>query len=253
MAIPGVASGLDSLVLLLAALAGGVVRGFTGFGFAMVFVPTASMTVGPAMAVSLIWLIDAPFAFPLAFKSFPRANWREVAPLLIGSAAALPVGALLLTTLDRDVARWMIAISIAAALSALVAGWRYRSTPGAPLSISVGALSGLYSGLAQLGGMPLAIFWLGSQTGDARSTRDNMQVFFALTTVLSGVVFAFSGVLRAEHVWTALPLIAAYGVGVLIGVKSFGFATERSFRRIAYAIIAISVVIALPALDPWLR
>lgn len=253
MLVPGLSSTGDSAALLLAAFVGGVVRGFTGFGFGMVFVPAASMLVGPSTAVALIWLIDAPFAFPLALRSFPRANWREVAPLLIGSVAALPVGVLLLTTLDRDVARWLIAGSVALALAALVAGWRYRTTPGAGLSLSVGAMSGLYSGLAQLGGMPLAILWLGSQTGDARGTRDNMLVFFALTTIVSGAVFVASGVMRAEHGWTALPLIAAYGVGVLIGVRSFGLATEQSFRRIAYGVIALSVVVALPAFDSWLR
>ncbi len=48
--------------LFLAALVGGLVRGFTGFGFAMVFVPVAAAAVGPAAAVGLIWVVDAPFS-----------------------------------------------------------------------------------------------------------------------------------------------------------------------------------------------
>lgn len=253
LSLPGVADPAAAILLLIAAFAGGVVRGFTGFGFAMVFVPVASMAVGPAPAVALIWLIDAPFAFPLAVRSFPRATWREVLPLLVGSVAAMPLGVFLLTQLDRNVARWLIALSISAALAALISGWRYKTEPSRHLSLSVGAMSGLYSGLAQLGGMPLAIFWLGSQINNALRTRDNLQVFFALTTLISGAIFAWSGVLKFDYVWTAVPLIVAYGVGLAIGVKSFHLASEQTFRRVAYSVIGVSVALALPLFDQWLK
>ena len=39
--------------LFVATLVGGLVRGFTGFGFAMVFVPVAAAAVGPAAAVGV--------------------------------------------------------------------------------------------------------------------------------------------------------------------------------------------------------
>ena len=89
--LPGVANAADLAILLIAALAGGLVRGFTGFGFGMVFMPAASMTIGPANAVALMWLLDAPFAFPLALRSFRRAAWAEVLPLLIGATVAMPL------------------------------------------------------------------------------------------------------------------------------------------------------------------
>jgi uncharacterized membrane protein YfcA len=250
MGLPGVPDPTAAALLLIAAIAGGLVRGFTGFGFAMIFVPVASLAVGPVAAVAFIWFMDAPYAFPLAARSFRRASWREVAPLLAGSVAAMPLGVWLLTRIDRDVVRWIVAASIIAALGALMSGWRYRGQPGVRLSLSVGGLSGLYGGLAQLSGMPLAIFWLGSQTNDARLTRDNLQVYFAVMTIVSGVVFAAAGVLKIEQIWTAAPLALAYGIGLGIGVVSFGYATEQTFRRIAYAVIAVSVLVALPLFDP---
>lgn len=41
-------------VLIVATFLGGLVRGFTGFGFAMVFMPLASVVVGPVAALGLI-------------------------------------------------------------------------------------------------------------------------------------------------------------------------------------------------------
>ena len=65
---PGVTA--DGIAILVGAtLLGGLVRGFTGFGFAMVFMPLASIVIGPVAAVGLIWVIDLPFALPLAARS----------------------------------------------------------------------------------------------------------------------------------------------------------------------------------------
>ncbi len=238
--------------LACAALLGGLVRGFTGFGFAMVFVPLASMLVGPVAAVGLIWVIDAPFALPLAARSVRRADWREVLPLFFGALLTLPVGVWLLTHLDRLTTRWVIAIAIMAALAALVSGWRYVGKPSHRFSFGVGTISGLSSGLASLGGMPLAIFWLGAQDKSARNTRDNLQTYFALTTFTSGIVLALSGVLTLDRLALGLLLCLPYGLGLMAGIKGFSLASEASFRRIAYAVIGLSVVIALPLWDGWL-
>lgn len=232
--------------LLAAALAGGLVRGFTGFGFAMVFVPVAAAAIGPAAAVGLIWLVDAPFALWLGGLSARRAVWREVLPLLAGASALLPAGVWLLTRLDPALARWLAAGAILAALAALMTGWRYRGRPSLALSVAVGGASGLASGFAALGGMPLAVFWLASQTADAAQVRHNLMAYFGLSTLVSGVVFAGGGVLTAERAALALPLLVPYGLGLLAGSRGFRAASDRMFRRIAYAVILAAVCLALP-------
>jgi uncharacterized membrane protein YfcA len=240
-------------VLTGAALLGGLVRGFTGFGFAMVFVPLAMIVVGPAAAVGMVWTVDLPYALPLAVRAARRAAWREVAPLLVGATAFLPLGAWLLTRLDPLVTRWLIAIAVLLALAALVSGWRYAGRPSVALSLGVGGISGVASGLAALSGMPLAVFWLGSQDSDAAQVRANLMAFFGVSSVVSGVVFAAAGVLTVELVTRALLLVLPYGAGVWLGSWAFGRASEAMFRLIAYLIIATAAVLAVPALDPWLR
>jgi hypothetical protein len=44
-----------------------------------------------------------------------------------------------------------------------------------------------------------------------------------------------------------------YAVGVWSGVSLFGRASEEVFRAICYGLIAVAVVIGLPALDGVLR
>jgi uncharacterized protein len=252
-ALPGTESASAEAVLLFAALVAGLVRGFTGFGSAMVFVPLAVLVVSPAAAVGLVWALDAPYALPLAAGSLRRAEWREVVPLLIGATALLPAGAWLLTHLDPRLTRWIVAVVVLAAVAALASGWRYRTRPSRALSLGVGGISGLSGGVAGLSGLPLAIFWLGSQRNDAAQTRHNLMAYFGLSTIVMGFVFAWQGVLTLPVVGQALLLILPYGAGIWIGAHGFRRASEPLFRAIAYIVIAAAAVLAMPLFDGWLR
>ncbi|MGL4242060.1 MAG: TSUP family transporter [Beijerinckiaceae bacterium] len=236
--------------LFAAALLGGLVRGFTGFGFAMVFVPIATVAAGPTMAAALIWLVDIPFAWRLAVSSFHRCAWREILPMIGAAMAAAPIGVWLLVHADPTTARWIVALSILAATAALASGWRYRGAPGLPLSLGVGGMAGTASGLAQLGGMPVAIFWLAAQTSNARQVRDNLNGFFAVLPVATGLLYWWQGMLTSQTFWMALPLCVPYGLALLVGSRLFHLASERTFRMAAYVVITMAALIALPLLDP---
>lgn len=240
------------VTLLFATFLGGLVRGFTGFGFAMVFMPLASVVLGPVAAIGLIWLIDMPFALPLAARSAKRAEWREVIPLLVAATLTLPLGLALLIWLDQTTMRWLLAVLVLSTVALLASGWRYHGQPGIPLSLGVGALSGLCNGLASIGGMPLAVFWLGAQRNDRHKTRANMQTYFGLGTIVSGTILWIKGILGAAGLLMALPLFLIYGAGLWIGTHAFGLASEQTFRRIAYLTIFASAIAGLPLWDAWL-
>jgi uncharacterized membrane protein YfcA len=120
-------------------------------------------------------------------------------------------------------------------------------------SLGVGGLSGLTGGLASVGGIPLAILWLSSQRTGALQMRHNLVTFFAASTIISGTVLAWNGVITSAVIRQALILMIPYGLGLAVGTRGFHRASDITFRRIAYAIIAVSAILALPALDPWLR
>jgi uncharacterized protein len=248
-AILGFANAATLMILAAGALLGGLVRGFTGFGFAMVFVPLATVAVGPVMAVALIFLMDLPFALVLAGQSMRRTEWREVIPLIAGATLLFPVGVWALTALDPKLVRWVVALAILLAVAVMATGWRYRGAPGVPLSLGVGGLSGVTSGAAQLGGMPLAVFWLSAQKNDPRQTKDNLNGYFAVMPAISGPMLWWAGVLSLASAKMALALCVPYGLGLLVGARAFHLASEQTFRRIAYAVIVAAAVLALPVLD----
>ncbi|HEV7324526.1 MAG TPA: sulfite exporter TauE/SafE family protein [Bosea sp. (in: a-proteobacteria)] len=236
-------------ILAVATFLGGLVRGFTGFGFAMVFMPLASIVLGPVAALGLIWVIDMPFALPLGFRAAKRAEWSEVVPLLIAATLTLPAGIALLTWLDQQTMRWVLALLVLAAVALMGSGWRYHGKPGLPLSLGVGAASGLCNGLASIGGMPLAVFWLSAQRNDRHRTRANLQAYIGLSTFVSGTILALKGIITLASALMALPLFAIYGAGLWLGTHAFGLASEQTFRRIAYLTIFLSALVSLPLWD----
>ena len=80
----------------------------------------------------------------------------------------LPLGTWALLVLDPIALRWCMAVLVLSLVPLLASGWRYHGRPTVSLSLGVGALSGLCNGMASIGGMPLAVFWLGAQRNDRR-------------------------------------------------------------------------------------
>lgn len=241
------------MALFVAAGLGGLVRGFTGFGFAMVFMPIATSVVPPPMALAIIFLIDAPYALVLGARALPKADRRGVFTLLAAATLFFPIGLALLTRLDPVVTRWVISGLIVSGLILLASGWRYHGRPGLPLTLGAGATSGLFNGLASLSGMPLALFWLSSQTKRPADIRADMQSYLGLSTLISSGILLYNGILSWQALATGLVLMPIYGIGMFLGTKGFHLASEETFRRIAYAVILLAALLSLPLLDGIIR
>lgn len=62
----------DLLLMALAVFAAGVLRGVTGFGFAMAAVPLMSLVISPLQAVLTAQVLQA-VAVPIDLRRLPRA------------------------------------------------------------------------------------------------------------------------------------------------------------------------------------
>jgi uncharacterized membrane protein YfcA len=232
----------------LAALA----RGFSGFGSALIFIPLASAAAGPRAAAPLLLIVDGILTLGFIPHAWRLADKREVGVMAIGSIAGVPLGTWLLASIDPIVIRWAIVVLAMLMLTLLISGWRYRGKPTTTTTIAVGGLAGFSSGATQIGGPPVIAYWLGGSTA-APTVRANIILYFAFSTVISFVTYLAAGLLTTSTLVLALITAPAYGLGLLVGSRLFGFASETTFRRACYALIAAAVVLGLPAIDGVLR
>lgn len=235
----------------VAALAG-LVRGFSGFGGAMVYMPLVAAIYDPRIAAVTILVVDFVSTTPFAMAEVRRCTWREVTPLSIAMVAGLPLGTWALLVLDPIVLRWCMAILVLSLVPLLASGWRYHGAPRLPITIGVGLFSGVAAGAVLIAGPPVILYWLGSGN-TARTVRANLMVFFMICDVLLVAIFGYEGLFAARPLALSLLLGVPYLAGVGLGSRFFHGASDRLYRTIAYIITALAALVSLPVLDSILR
>jgi uncharacterized protein len=238
--------------LAASAFLAGLSRGFSGFGAALIFIPLASAVVGPKLSAPLLLAIDAVGTIGLVPHAWRLAQKREVGLMALGGLVGVPLGAFALTRTDPTTIRWMIVVLIVGLLALLISGWRYRGRPVASLTIAVGGLAGFFSGVAQIGGPPVVVYWLG-QTVPVETVRANIVLYFAISSLFAITSYVLGGLLTTAILGLALITGPLYGLGIAIGSRVFGMAGEGTFRRVSYALIAVAALISLPILDGLVR
>jgi uncharacterized membrane protein YfcA len=235
-----------------AAIVAGLARGFSGVGGALIFIPLASAAIGPKLAVAVLLVVDAVLAAGLIPNAWRVGHKPDVLLMALGAVVGVPLGTWILTQSDPIVIRWIMAGIVAAMLALLMSGLRYRGPTAAPVLIGVGALSGLFSGVAQIGGPPVLVYWLG-RAAPAATVRANIVLYFALSTVLTIVSYLIGGLLTLAVLVLAVLTAPFYGLGLFVGSRLFGFASESTFRRVCYALIAGAALVGLPIFDGFIR
>lgn len=246
--IPDDVSASAALALCVIALIAATARGFSGFGAALIFMPLASSVAGPRLVAALLLVIDFVSAAPLVPNAWKDADRRATAVMVAGALVGVPIGTYFLTRLDPVTTRWIISGFVVALLALLLSGWRYRGKDHPALAVAVGSVSGFCSGLAQTGGPPIVGYWLGRPIA-SKTARANILLFFGASDLFSMASYAVSGLITWDSLKLSLLVGPIYALGVFFGASLFGRASERAFRAICYALIALAVVFGLPALD----
>jgi len=242
-------AGFEGLPLLAAAVfVAGMVRGFTGFGTALIYVPVAATVLPPVQVIVTIITFDILGPLPVLPQALRDGDLREVLRLLPGAAVGLAAGMMLLTRLGPLTFRWMICIVSLALLAVLASGWRYRRALGDAAKSAVGLAAGLFGGAAGAAGPPVILFYLGGTEPPAR-IRANILMFLAAIDVFYLALLAWKGLLEPFPVAVGLVLILPYALGVLAGQAVFDPARERLYRAVAYAVIAAAALGGLPVFD----
>ncbi|MCV0426396.1 MAG: sulfite exporter TauE/SafE family protein [Roseibium sp.] len=243
-----------SLLLFLATVLfiAGCVRGFSGFGAGMIFMPVAASVLLPATAAATFLFIDGIVALPLVVRAVRRCDWSTVLPAAAGAVIVVHLGAWLLANSDVLLLRWIIFAIVTGLLVLLVSGWRYQKQPTTAVSFGVGSVSGFLGGISQVSAPPVAAFWL-SSANEPAIVRANLIVFFALASIGTFVAYTLNGFFTPEVFHLLIMAVPVYGIAIFVGSRVFKQADPALYRKIAYILIALAALTSMPALDPVFR
>jgi uncharacterized membrane protein YfcA len=229
-------------------LIGGIVRGFSGFGGALIFIPLTASIIGPRKAVAVFYLFDLMSATPYGYAYINRCNKREVAPLIVAAWCLIPLGAWVLANADPLYLRWALTTIVLVMLAVLMTGWRYKGTPTIPVSLGVGSFAGFSGGATGVSG-PIVIAYFLSSLSPAAVIRANIMVFYSLVSTMMSAIFFYKGFFTFDVVVYALIAWPLYSGGLAIGARFFKGTTEGGYRKIAYVLVAASAIVAMPLFD----
>ena len=228
-----------------AAVLAGLVRGFSGFGSALILSPSLAALYGPEVAVPVALLLEFALAGPFVPPALKVIDRRRTALLCVAAGLTVPLGAYVLSVVDDRTLRWAICALVFVAVGILAFGWRYHGRPRAATTAATGALSGLLGGSTGLTGPPV-IFYELSGSAPIATMRATFIVFFTWVDLIALASFAITGALAARPLLIALLLLAPYLAAAGAGAKLFGRASETFYRRLAVGILAAVAVVSLP-------
>ena len=231
--IPSAYLTTDFVIAAATVAVAGAVRGFSGFGSAMILSPVLSLLWGPTVGVPVAVIIEVAPTLQLTPPALRVAHWRTVWALGLPALAMIPVGAWLLVSLPADTLRRAIALLVLMLVAVLWSGWRYRGPRGSAVSVVVGALGGFLSGSTGIGGPPAIIYLMSGGDGPAL-IRANLIGYFSV--IFFGLVafFAWGGLIDADILWRTGLLLPVFIVGIFGGSRLFGLASDRTFRHVAF-------------------
>lgn len=224
-----------------------VLRGFTGFGFALVAVPLLSLVLAPVAAVPIVLLLEIVASLQLLPSVWRHAQWRVVLMLTGGAALGTPIGLYGLAMLPAELMRLAIAVVVLATALLMAAGLRFRRRPGRRAAVGAGIVSGILNGGAAMSGPPVVLFFLASPTAITVG-RASLLLYFLLADVIGAGLAAVSGLVSGQVVLLTAMLAPTLFIGQAIGAKLFREDRQAAYRRVSILVLlAASLLTALRA------
>lgn len=241
---------MDGAILglfLLSTFVGGIVTGLAGFAMGLVVsgvwlhiltpVQTAALIVGYGLLVQSysIW------------KLRHALNWRVVAPFIAGGAVGVPIGAMLLTYIDRDYLRTGVGVLLILYSSYFLARPTVHTMrTSVPADVGVGVLNGLLGGLTGLAG-PVITIWCQLRGWPKDVQRSIFQPVILAAFAMTAISLAVAGTITLELVKIYLLGLPALGGGLWVGLKLYGHLDDAAFRKVILVLLLLSgLVLVVP-------
>jgi uncharacterized membrane protein YfcA len=229
----------DTFVIALSAvIVSGILRGYSGFGAALIIIPVFSNLYSPLVALSFHVLLEMPslvILLPAAIRAYDR---RLVNSSLLVLILAVPLGFYFISQIETTYLRLFIGTFVIVSVFII---WR-----GIPIEISRNknfftvacGVSGFCQGLIGLGGPPVVTMII-SRGDDNITSRANIIV--AMTALLLSSLSAqlYYGTIDLVPVTLAVTLFAPYLASNQIGKWLFFRHPNDAYRQVTLGCLAL--------------
>jgi uncharacterized membrane protein YfcA len=240
------------LALLLALVTAGAAKGLIGVGMPIVAMPLVSHIIDLPAAVALL-------SIPLVVSNLRQAlegggtatALRRLAPLLFGFCAGIVIGVKVLISLDEAWLKPLVGCTLLLAVLSVVAKPDLHLSPGRQriLGPIVGALGGVFGGLAALSG-PIVFVYLLATSRDKNLFVKHASLYLVFASAVLLLVMGSYAHITLADAGISLASVLPVMLGMALGARIRPHVSVGLFRLLILLVILASAIdlIAAPLL-----
>ena len=230
--------------LLLVSAVGGLAKGLTGFGGALVMAPLFSLIVPSTEASALIVLVHCASSLQGMRDWAPQARWQVITPFALVAIASASVISQWLAPGHADAIRRLVGACVLATTVLHIKGWHWRHKGHWSSTLLAGLVSGAMTACGGLGG-PAAVYYLNGLSGG--NLRASLLGYFALLFGGVTLLMLLSHPATPDRLALAVPLTLAFAAGTLLGDHLQRRLPSTAFKHLVCALLLASGTLALLA------
>lgn len=237
----------ELIAIALIGLIATAVYASVGFGYALVFIPAATLIIGVEPSVASMLVVGPLVGGFLYYRDTPRTSLLDIAPVSTVSLITLPIGIWILLHADDDLLRVIVGIGVLISIAVerlSGAGDDIERKPRLEIAIVAGLITGLMRGSTSMGGPPQVLYyrWLG---GGAWRFRSRMFSGMAASGIPTIVMAGVSGVFNAETIPVVLITLPATAVGMVLGIRIRPLMNDSQLRLISSLLLVATSLLAI--------
>ena len=228
----------------LAIALGGFLRGFLGFGAALLMVPILSNILTPAVGLVIMYLVEVPTVLYLMPPALKTGKVKVVLPMVLALLFTIPIGFYFVVSLDPEIIRIVISVMVILMVALLASGWKPKGVINIWTMIMGGGFSGLVNGAAGVGGPPFVTVLM-ARNDDAEVTRSNIIITMGCMSLLTTLTQFVYGMMTFN-----LLIVSAFAFPIYIGftwlgAKYFNHSGSGYFRKAALLMLILIALITI--------
>jgi uncharacterized membrane protein YfcA len=224
------------LAAACATVVAGLMRGYSGFGTAILLAPVYSTLWSPRLGVPVVLLMELFVSAQLLPRALAEANKRLILPICAAAVLFMPLGAVVLLHADGAILRRSIGALVLVFGLLMMSSWRYHGARPLGLNIAVGLVSGLLKGATGMSGPPVILYLLAGKE-EARQHRANLILYFGVLGVAAVLPPLWAGIIGWPTLLMTAAMLPVLLLAVPIGARLFHVIPVAWYRRCALIVL----------------
>ena len=240
-------AGVEPITLIPAVfiiLAAGIVKGTTGFGFALIATPLLLLLWDPKTLVPVFIPLSIVADTFIVMQTWRQVEWGKVLPLVATGVVGVPLGTYVLLVAPSDVLRIVVAGIALAMATFLLLGITVPIRRERIASGITGLLSGSLSTSTTMSGPPVVLLMI-NQGWNRQTFRACLGMFFFVIQVFAIVSLTLAGSLTLQTLTVSAILWPSVIVGSALALLILPRISQRVFMRIAIVLVMTTATVVI--------